>query len=86
MPLTADTGSFGYGYQWWVREVDGCTSYRAWGRRGQYIVVVPKLDLVIVVTSDTAEPHPPTAIHYTPLFDIVACSCKKGSATGKNNT
>ena len=70
-------GQFGYGYQWWVKEVDGCTSYRAWGRRGQFIVVVPKLDLVIVVTSDAAEPHPPTAIHYTPLFDIVAAAVKR---------
>jgi CubicO group peptidase (beta-lactamase class C family) len=27
-------GEFQYGYQWWVKKVDGCKSYRAWGRRG----------------------------------------------------
>lgn len=37
-------------------------------------MVVPELDLVIVVTSKTAQPHPPTSIHYSPLFDIVASS------------
>jgi CubicO group peptidase (beta-lactamase class C family) len=65
------------GYQWWVKKVDGCSSFRAWGRRGQFIVVVPELDLVIAVTSKTAQPHPPTAIHYSPLFDLVATAVKR---------
>jgi len=67
-------GPHGYGYQWWVKQVDDCNSYYAWGRRGQFIVVIPELDLVIVVTSETALPHPLTSIHYHPLFDIVASS------------
>ena len=70
-------GKFGYGYQWWVKKVDGCNSFRAWGRRGQFIVVVPELDLVIAVTSNPVLPHPPTSIHYNPLFDLVAVSVKK---------
>jgi CubicO group peptidase (beta-lactamase class C family) len=70
-------GSFGYGYQWWVKKVDDCSSFRAWGRRGQFIVIVPKLDLVIAVTSKTAQPHPPTSIHYSPLFDLVAAAVKR---------
>ena len=70
-------GKFGYGYQWWVKKVDGCNSFRAWGRRGQFIVVVPELDLVIAVTSNPGQPHPPTSIHYNPLFDLVAVSVKR---------
>ena len=70
-------GRFGYGYHWWVKKVDGVDSFRAWGRRGQYIVIVPELDLVIAVTSQTAMPHPPTSIHYSPLFDIVAAAVKR---------
>jgi hypothetical protein len=70
-------GAFDYGYQWWVKNIDGCNSFRAWGRRGQFIVVVPELDLVIVVTSETAQPHPPTSIHYSPVFDLVAASVKR---------
>jgi CubicO group peptidase (beta-lactamase class C family) len=70
-------GTFGYGYQWWVKKVDDCSSFRAWGRRGQFIVIVPELDLVIAVTSKTAQPHPPTSIHYSPLFDLVAASVKR---------
>ena len=70
-------GTFGYGYHWWVKQVDGCSSFRAWGRRGQYVVVVPELDLVVAVTSNPALPHPPTSIHYSPLFDLVAASIKR---------
>ena len=70
-------GPFAYGYQWWVKDVDGLSSYRAWGRRGQYIVVVPKSDLVIAVTSDPGQPHPPTSIHYNPLFDLVAAAVQR---------
>jgi CubicO group peptidase (beta-lactamase class C family) len=73
----SEYGAFGYGYQWWVKKVDGCRSFRAWGRRGQFIVVVPELDLVIAVTSETAMPHPPTSIHYSPLFDLVAASVQR---------
>ena len=70
-------GAFGYGYNWWVKQVDGCSSFRAWGRRGQYVVVIPELDLVIVVTSNPELPHPPTSIHYNPLFDLVAASVQR---------
>ena len=40
-------------------------------------MIVPELDLVIAVTSKTAQPHPPTSIHYSPLFDLVAASVKR---------
>lgn len=51
---TKTTGSFNstweYGYQWWI-DPDR-VSYSAQGYGGQYIFVVPKLDLVIVTTAD----------------------------------
>jgi len=40
-----------YGYGWWVREFDSFETCYAWGFGGQYIFVVPELDLVIVATS-----------------------------------
>ena len=66
-----------YGYQWWIIEVDGCYSYRAIGGSGQFIVVVPELDMVIVVTSKQAPSRPLTWIHYGPVFDLVANSVKR---------
>jgi hypothetical protein len=38
----------GYGYMWWINRFGG---YAALGYGGQYIFVVPKLDLVVVFTS-----------------------------------
>ena len=40
-----------YGYGWWSREMAGVRAYFAWGFGGQFIFVVPALDLTIVSTS-----------------------------------
>jgi CubicO group peptidase (beta-lactamase class C family) len=40
-----------YGYGWWIREMAARNTYYAWGFGGQYIVLVPSLDLVVVSTS-----------------------------------
>ena len=44
-----------YGYGWWVREFDSFKICYAWGFGGQYIFVLPELDLVIVATSSPEE-------------------------------
>jgi CubicO group peptidase (beta-lactamase class C family) len=45
--ISADTLQEGYGYQWWV---DIAGTYMALGYGGQYILVVPEEDLVVVTT------------------------------------
>jgi CubicO group peptidase (beta-lactamase class C family) len=40
-----------YGYGWWIREMAGRQAYYAWGFGGQFIVLVPSLDVVVVSTS-----------------------------------
>jgi uncharacterized protein (TIGR03437 family) len=42
-----------YGYHWWVRPQWGYNAYMAAGYGGQYIFVVPGLDLIMVSTADT---------------------------------
>lgn len=46
-----------YGYLWWVTAERGYTMYFAAGYGGQYIAVVPELDLVIVITSEVSGLH-----------------------------
>ena len=40
-----------YGYGWWIREMAGRQTCYAWGFGGQFIVLIPSLDLVVVSTS-----------------------------------
>jgi len=40
-----------YGYGWWIRQAGPHTLYYAWGYGGQFIWVVPPLELVVVMTS-----------------------------------
>jgi CubicO group peptidase (beta-lactamase class C family) len=43
-----------YGYGWWITELAGRPVEFAWGFGGQYIFIVPSLDLVVVTTSSVA--------------------------------
>ena len=45
-----------YGYGWWIRESNGHRVLFAWGYGGQFIFVVPSLELVVVTTSDPEAP------------------------------
>lgn len=40
-----------YGYLWWLGTANGQEIQFAWGYRGQFLVIVPARDLVVVVTS-----------------------------------
>ncbi|WP_240917289.1 serine hydrolase [Nocardioides sp. HDW12B] len=60
----------GYGYLWWVDEVDGSPSARAWGYGGQMVEVVPARDLVVVVASDV-DPGPGLSRLAPDLFDYL---------------
>ena len=41
-----------YGYQWWLRDVDGVFTYAAVGQGGNHIFCLPEKDLVVVVASN----------------------------------
>ena len=42
---------YDYGYLWWQRELKGHTVLFAWGNGGQYIIMIPSLKTVTVITS-----------------------------------
>ncbi|MGH9838932.1 MAG: serine hydrolase domain-containing protein, partial [Blastocatellia bacterium] len=50
-PLQAD-----YGYQWWIGQDDELPAFSAFGYGGQVIHIIPKLDLIVVMTSTTNDP------------------------------
>jgi CubicO group peptidase (beta-lactamase class C family) len=59
-----------YGYGWWMRELAGHQAYFAWGFGGQYIILVPDLDLVIVTTSSSTVAED-RRTHRRTLFELV---------------
>jgi CubicO group peptidase (beta-lactamase class C family) len=59
-----------YGYGWWMRELAGHQAYFAWGFGGQYIILVPDLDLVVVTTSASTVAEDRRA-HRRTLFELV---------------
>ena len=59
-----------YGYGWWIRELGGHRAYYAWGFGGQYIFVVPDLELVVVTTSASTVAEDRRS-HRRNVFDLV---------------
>jgi CubicO group peptidase (beta-lactamase class C family) len=49
--ITGDAGT-GYGYLWWTFTYRGHPFFDAIGSAGQYVIVVPYLNLVVVIASD----------------------------------
>ena len=59
-----------YGYGWWVHQIGDYETCFAWGYGGQYIFVLPELDLVLVATS-SADVSDQRRGHRRTLFDIL---------------
>jgi CubicO group peptidase (beta-lactamase class C family) len=59
-----------YGYGWWIRDLGGYRAFYAWGFGGQYIFVLPELDLVVVTTSSPAVGEERRS-HRRTVFDVV---------------
>jgi CubicO group peptidase (beta-lactamase class C family) len=47
----------GYGLGWWMRRSGDYDVYFAWGYGGQYVFIVPALELTVVTTSDAVSPR-----------------------------
>jgi CubicO group peptidase (beta-lactamase class C family) len=59
-----------YGYGWWSRDMAGHETSYAWGFGGQFILLVPELNLVVVTTS-SSNPGPERRAHTRRIYDLV---------------
>ncbi len=51
-PLVVSSfNGYDYGYGWWGRRLAGEEAWFAWGYGGQYVILVPRLALVVVATA-----------------------------------
>ncbi len=58
LPSDEGCAGLGYGYLWWVRPQAGYDSALAVGYGGQFTIVVPALDLLVVMTGDLSDVPP----------------------------
>jgi N-acyl-D-aspartate/D-glutamate deacylase/CubicO group peptidase (beta-lactamase class C family) len=87
-PANRRAGRFGYGYLWWVFDGEHARgpyegAYTGIGAGGQYITVVPKLDLVVAHKTDFRGGKPTVSTdQYLALVDgIVAAYCGGSCST-----
>jgi CubicO group peptidase (beta-lactamase class C family) len=59
-----------YGYGWWIRELAGRQTFYAWGYGGQFIFVIPDLEIVVVTTS-TSTPGDERHDHTRAIYEMV---------------
>lgn len=74
MSTNIQAPNMGYGYQWWIKEINGLKSYYAEGYGGQYIFVIPDLDLIVVITSNLNSEKHWTELYSNILKDYVVKS------------
>jgi len=66
---TREEGRY-YGYGWWNRDMAGLETPYAWGYGGQFILLVPEIDLVVVTTS-SSNPGADRRSHTRAIYDLV---------------
>ena len=59
-----------YGLGWWMREMAGLETVYAWGYGGQFILLVPDLQMVVVTTS-SSQPGNTRRRHTRALYDLL---------------
>ncbi|WP_279579309.1 serine hydrolase domain-containing protein [Fodinicola feengrottensis] len=70
-----ETPEFGYGQLMWLRTIDGHDMFFAWGFNGQFIYVIPSMDIVVVTTENTAGDE--NEINSKTFLQAVIAACKK---------
>ncbi|NJD10237.1 MAG: 6-aminohexanoate hydrolase, partial [Gemmatimonadetes bacterium] len=77
---TSPFNGHGYGLGWWHRQRRGYDVYFAWGYGGQYLFVVPALELTVVMTSDAVAPreHDHNRALHELLTDFIIPAAERG--------
>ena len=65
-----------YGYGWWITNVAGHDTFYARGYGGQYLMVIPGADLVVLCTSDWKQPEYPEHFALVEKFVLPSIATK----------
>lgn len=62
----------GYGYLWWLGKINGYPVYTALGYGGQFVLVIPDLELLVVTESDSGIGWDAADEHERAILDIIS--------------
>jgi CubicO group peptidase (beta-lactamase class C family) len=65
-----------YGYGWWIATIAGYHAFYARGYGGQYLMVIPKADMVVLCTSDWKQPEYPEHFALMQKFILPAIAAR----------
>ena len=78
--IPSDHPEYTYGYLWWLMNDSGRAIYKMWGYGGQFVYIVPDLNLVFVTTADTKNEYTELdGDHFLLNYVIPAATNKKKS-------
>lgn len=60
-----------YGYGWWIGSLAGRRTFYAWGHGGQFIFVVPEINMVAVTTSTPLMERQERRAHRRAIYDLM---------------
>jgi CubicO group peptidase (beta-lactamase class C family) len=63
--------NYNYAYLWWLGQFSGYDSFMGYGYGGQFVIVFPDLDLIVVTTAKNEVPPETTTTQEWALFDLV---------------
>jgi len=63
--------NYNYAYLWWLGQFSGYDSFMGYGYGGQFVIVFPDLDLIVVSTAENNIPPEDTNAQEWALFDLV---------------
>lgn len=64
--------NYNYAWLWWLGEFSEADSFMGYGYGGQFVIVFPDLDLIVVATSDNNVPPEATNDQEWAVFEIVS--------------
>lgn len=63
--------NYNYAYLWWLGQFSGYDSFMGYGYGGQFVIVFPDLNLIVVTTANNNVPPEATTAQEWALFDLV---------------
>ncbi|MCX7921194.1 MAG: beta-lactamase family protein [Clostridia bacterium] len=74
-----DTAKIGYGYNWFMQKIKGCTVYYVSSYGGQNLCIIPDMEAVVVITGIPGKPADQATFDFKNILEDYIIPAVKGS-------